>query len=77
MLIFSGSYLLDINKHYIYKSDWFSWQFHFFPSRYGGIFVSSCEFNGLVSKSRRIPPVALFFALYDRNMMRSCHRYRT
>jgi hypothetical protein len=35
-------------------------QIHFFT--FGGFptFVSSCEFNGLVSKSRRIPPAALF-----------------
>ena len=32
----------------------------FFPIRWFPTFVPSCEFNGLVSKSRRIPPVALF-----------------
>ena len=36
-------------------------QFHFFRKAANSTFVPSCEFNGLVSKSCRIPPAALFF----------------
>ena len=47
---------------YINKLNRAACGFHFFTP--GGIitFVSSCEFNGLVSESRRIPPVALFLS---------------
>ena len=64
MLNFNGNYKLNIILDYIYKSDCQTLQFHFFPMLPSATFVSSCEFNGLVSKSCRIPPAALFFICY-------------
>jgi hypothetical protein len=46
---------------YIYKTNCRKGHFHFFCRPANITFVSSCEFNGLVSKSCRIPPAALFF----------------
>ncbi len=48
---------------YIYKTDGGGLQFHFFATPTGSIFASSCEFNGLVSKSCRILPAALFLGV--------------
>jgi hypothetical protein len=47
---------------YIYKTNCRKGHFHFFCRPANITFVSSCEFNGLVSKSCRIPPAALFFS---------------
>jgi hypothetical protein len=52
----------NVQYGYIYKSDCWNWQFHFFTTPSQRIFASSCEFNGLVSKSCRIPPAALFLS---------------
>jgi hypothetical protein len=48
---------------YIYKTDGGGLHFHFFATPTDCIFASSCEFNGLVSKSCRILPAALFLGV--------------
>lgn len=53
--------ILNIYSGYIYKNNRPSRKIHFFPTIPNATFVSSCEFNGLVSKSCRILPAALFY----------------
>jgi hypothetical protein len=59
-LILRNYFAINTAFNYIYKSDWHHLQFHFFLTLWLIIFVASCEFNGLVSKSCRIPPAALY-----------------
>ncbi len=64
---------LNISLCYIYKSDCQGLQFHFFPTSANCTFVTSCEFNGLVSKSCRIPPAALFIYFKPHNPEEAIH----